>query len=237
MQKFIPIALFAILVVGCKGGDTTAATGGGAGSSVVKPSSDGSYTLKFNPKEGEKYTYVTQTSATGMDLEQTMTMFCEKVDGDNRTIITTIDAMKMNGNEPPAAAADSLKKMKIITTMDSSGKTLETKMEGAPAGMPAPDSPVAAFPTKAVKVGDTWDGSLKMGGTDVKANYKLTSVEGGTATIESMMEGLPMGMTMESPAITKIDLSTGMPISTSSKMKMKGPDGKDAEITSEMKRK
>jgi hypothetical protein len=239
MQKFIPIALLAILIVGCKGGDTTAATTGGGEASTTgaTASADGSYTFKLNPKQGEKYTYVTQGSAMGMSTEQTMTMTVEKVDGDKFTIVTTMDGMKVNGKEATGAAGDALKKLKITSVMDSTGKSLETKLEGAPAGTPTPETPMTAFPAKAVKVGDTWEGTTKMQGADVKVSYKLAKVEGNVATLESTMEGLPMGLTTDGPTIVEMDMATGMMISTTAKMKMKGPDGKEMAITSETKRK
>jgi len=242
MQKFIPIALLAILIVGCKGGETTAATTGGGeatatGTTDVKASADGTYTFKLAPKQGEKYTYVTSGNAMGMSTEQTMTMSVEKVDGDKVTIVTTIDGMKVNGKEATGAAGDALKKMKITSVMDSTGKTLETKLEGAPAGTPTPENPTTAMPSKPVKIGDTWEGSTKMQGAEIKATYKLAKVEGNVATIETTMEGLPMGLVLDGPTIVEMDMSTGMMISTKAKMKMKGPDGKEMVITSETKKK
>ncbi len=237
MKMFMPIALLAILIIGCKGGDTTAATGGGSGSSSPTASATGTYNIKLNPKQGEKYSYVMKTGATGMNMEMGLSMTCEKVEGDKFTIVSTIDSVKMNGKDLPAAAAEGITKMKTTNVMDSTGKMLETKLEGAPPGTATPETPMTSFPAGQVKIGDTWDGGMKMQGADVKVKYKLVKVDDNEATIESTIEGLPGGMVMDGPTITVVELSTGMVVSTTAKMKMKGPDGKDVSLSTNMERK
>lgn len=238
MQKLIPIAMLAVLLVGCKGGDSTAASGTTTtgGGTVSGGSSADSVTIKFAPKAGEKFQYAMNAAGTEMG----MTMTAEKVEGDKVTMVTTIDSMKINGSDAPAAVMDSIKKMRVITVQDSTGKSIETKIEGAPAGTPAPDSNSPSYPSGPIKVGDTWEGTLKMGGSEVKSSYKLTKIEdqGGkqVAVIESTTTGLPGGMTQDGPSITVVEVANGMPISTDSKMKAKGADGKEQVITTSMKR-
>ncbi|MBC8065226.1 MAG: hypothetical protein H7Y17_10375 [Chlorobia bacterium] len=240
MQKFIPIALMAILIVGCKGGDTTASTGGGESTTGGAMSADKSITLKMAPKQGEKYSYV-MTSSGAASTEMGMTMTAEKVEADKITLVTTFDSMKMNGTDAPAAVMDAMKKMKVITEMDSSGKSLSTKIEGAPAGTPTPDASSTTYPTTPIKVGDTWEGTVKMSGTEMKTKYKLAKIEtvGGmeVAVLESTTEGMPAGASQDGPTVTSVEIATGMPVSMMTKMKMKGADGKETVSTTEMKRK
>jgi len=233
MQKFLPIALFAIMIIGCKGGDTTAATGGGAAAG-----SGTTYTLRMNPRQGEKYAYmVTQTGPQTMEMG--MTMACEKAENGKFTMVTTFDSLKMDGKEAPAMVMESMKKMKMTTVTDSTGKTLETKVEGAPAGS-TPDSSNPSYPSGPVKIGDTWTGTSKVGGKEVNYTYKLASVanEGGSevATLEATATGLPEGATIEGPMVVKIDVGSGMPVSMKLTTKSKGADGKDITSTMEMKR-
>lgn len=223
MQKFISLIALAIFAIGCKGGDTTAATTGGettgsATTGTSAPAGD-TVTLKLNPTQGETYNYVITSEVMGQKNNTEMSMKCEKVEGDKITMVTTVGSIK------------------ITTVSDTTGKVQDTKVEGAPAGTPAPETNSLAFPAGPIKVGDTWDGSMKMQGTEIKAHYKLAKVEDGVATIESTMEGLPATITLDGPGVTQLDLKTGMPISTLTKMKMKGPDGKEMAIVSEMKKK
>lgn len=217
---FLSVALI-LVVIGCKGG--------------------GAVSLKYAPKVGEKYSYLLSTSAMGQSSEMGLTMTCESEKDGKYTVITTYDSMKINGKDAAAAIMDPLKKMKMITVNDSTGKTLETKVEGGPPGSPAPQSNSSmSYPTKDIKVGETWEGKTKSGGADVTAKYKLAKVEkvGGkdAAYVDMEMTGLPDGASLDGPATNIIDLESGMPISMSMKMKMKSPDGKDAIITVEMKR-
>lgn len=234
MHKFFPIAVIAMLLIGCKGGDTTAATTGGGGGT------DKAYTLKMNPKQGEKYAYMITQKSGEQNMEIGMTMTCEKAEADKFTMVTTFDSMKMNGQDAPAMVMDSMKKMKMITVTDSKGKSLETRVEGAPAGTPTPDSSNPSFPPGPVKVGDTWDGSAKVGGSDVKYQYKLASVgnEGGmeVATLEATATGIPEGGSFDGPMVVKIEVATGMPVSMSMKTKSKDPTGKEVSSSMEMKR-
>ena len=232
MHKFLPIALVAMFLIGCKGGDTTAATGGAAASP------DTTFTLRMNPKQGEKYAYlVTQTGPQTMEIGMTMT--CEKAEAGKFTMVTTFDSLKMDGKEAPSMVMDAMKKMKMTTVTDSTGKTLETKMEGAPAGT-TPDSSNPSYPSKPVKVGDTWSGTSKVGGKDVNYTYKLASVanEGGVevATLEATASGLPEGSTLDGPMVVKVDVDSGMPVSMKLTTKSKGADGKDVTSSMEMKR-
>lgn len=242
MRKFIPLVFVAVLAFGCKGGDGSTAvqsTGGTTtGGSTAAPSADGTYTLKLSPKEGDKTSYDFTMDAGPVKMAMGMNMTCTKAETNKYTMVSTFDNIKMsmNGKDAPAAATDQMKNMKVTAVMDSTGKTLSSSIEGAPAGSQAPEMSGTAFPDHPVKVGDTWDGTTKMSGTEVKAHYKLAKVEGNTATLEITMEGLPGGMTSDGMT-TEIDLTTGMAISMHSKMSMKGPDGKDMGMTMEMKRK
>jgi hypothetical protein len=233
MQKLIPVALLAILLVGCKGGDSTAAGGTTTGSGTA---SGESVTLKLNPKEGEKYSYM--LNAAGNEIGMSMT--AEKVEADKITTVITFDSMKMNGTDAPAQVMDAMKKMKVTQVQDPTGKTLDVKMEGAPAGTPPMDTNSPSLPSGPVKVGDTWEGTSKLQGTEIKSKYKLAKIEtqGGkqVAVIESTTEGLPGGMVQDGPAITTIEVATGMLMGMESKMKVKGPDGKEQTVSTSMKR-
>jgi len=243
MQRFLTLAALAALAIGCKGGDSNSTMSQGSSSTTASTSSSstvsGPVTLKYAPKQGEKYSYL-MTASGAASTEIGMTMTCTKVEGDKSTVETTFDSMKMNGQEPPASVLDSFKKMKVITVTDSHGKSLETKVEGAPAGMPTPGSGSMAYPANPIKVGDTWDGTQKMGNTELKSKYKLAKVETvdgkEAATIEVTVEGLPSGITADGPTIYVVEVATGMPISSTSKLKMKGTDGKEVVQTTEMKR-
>ncbi len=217
MQKFIPLALVALLAIGCKGGEeggtTAAGTTGSTTGTTVAPSADGTYTFKFAPKEGEKTSYVmTMDAGASMNMSMGMTMACEKAEADKFTMVSTFDDIKMSigGKEAPAAATDMMKKMKVTSVMDGHGKAISTSVEGAPAGTRAPEVSGTVFPDKPVKIGDTWEGTTKMSGAEVKATYKLAKVDGNIATLEVTMGALPGGMTTDGPATTEIDMSTGM---------------------------
>jgi len=230
MRKFIPLAFVALVAFGCKGGDS--------GSTAITPSSDGSYTLKFSPKEGQKDSYELNANVGPAKLTMAMTLACTKVDGDKYTIVTTIDDVKgtANGQDMPAAIVDSMKKVKATAVMDSTGKTLSTQVEGGAPGQ-VPDAGGMNFPAKPVKVGDTWEGVTKSNGAEVKAQYKLTKVEGNIATIESTLAGLPASITPDGPVVSQVDMTNGSLVSVTSKMTMKGQDGKENAMTVEMKKK
>ena len=76
---------------------------------------------------------------------------------------------------------------------------------------------------------------------ELKSKYKLAKVETvdgkEAATIEVTVDGLPSGITPDGPTIYVVEVATGMPLSSTSKMKMKGADGKEVVQTTEMKRK
>ncbi|MBN9501444.1 MAG: hypothetical protein J0H02_06700 [Armatimonadetes bacterium] len=235
MHKILPMALIAILAIGCKGGESTMSTSGGGAASP-----DATYTLKFAPKEGEKRSYEMTMVGGPVDIKLGMNMECTKVDGDKATMVSTYDNvdMKIQGKPAPAQATEMLKSMKVTQTMDSTGKTIDTKVEGGMGGNEgAPEMNGMALPAKPVKIGDTWDGETKVSGQTVKAHYKLTAVDGNIATLEVTMDGLPGGATLDGPMISKIDLNNGMTESMDMKMKEKSPDGKENVMAISMKKK
>lgn len=239
MQKFIPIALLAILIVGCKGGDTTAATTGGSTGTAATgstPSADKTFTFKFAPKAGDKFSYGMKVDGgPQQQMEMGMTMVCDKVEGDKSTLTMSIDSMKMNGADAPAAVLDAMKKSKTTMEMDSTGKTLSVKSDTP--GATTSGFAGASFPTKAVKVGEEWEGTSNAGGKETKAKYKLASIEntGGKelAVLEVTPEGMT-GVTLDGPMIVKIDVANGMTHSMSMKGKTKDGTGKDIPMSMEM---
>lgn len=239
MQKFIPIALLAILIVGCKGGDTTAATTGGSTGTATTgstPSADKTFTFKFAPKAGDKFSYGMKVDGgPQQQMEMGMTMVCDKVDGDKSTLTMSIDSMKMNGADAPAAVLDAMKKSKTTMEMDSTGKTLSVKSDTP--GATTSGFAGASFPTKAVKVGDEWEGTSSAGGKETKAKYKLASIEnvGGKelAVLEVTPEAMA-GVTIEGPMIVKIDVANGMTHSMTMKGKTKDATGKEVPMSMEM---
>jgi len=236
MNKFFPIALLAVLILGCKGGETTAATTGGGSTTALAGQI---YNFKFSPTQGEKYRYSMKVVSQGRTVEQGFTIACEKAEGGKFTMVTSIDTFKMDGKDVPASVFQSLKNMKSTAIMDSTGKTLESKTEGAPGGVSA-DTPTPSLPTKPVKIGDTWEGTAKIGGQEVKYSYKLTGVgnEDGkeVATIEAMTSNIPGGGSLDGPMVLKVELATGMPYSMTMKSKSKDPSGNDVSATMEMTR-
>lgn len=238
MQKFIPIALLAILVVGCKGGDSTAATGGSAGttSSNTSVSADKTYTFKLAPKQGDKFSYAMKVDGgPQQQMEMGMTITCDKVEGDKSTLTMAIDAVKMNGQDAPASVLEAMKQATTTMEMDSTGKTLSVK-----SAMPGGQNQGligASFPPKAVKVGDEWEGSTNASGKESKAKYKLASVESAGGKELAVLEVTPEDvekLTLDGPIIVKVDVANGMTHSLSMKGKNKGPDGKDIPMTMEM---
>lgn len=235
MQKLIPVALLAILLVGCKGGDSTAAGGTTTGGSTS--SGDKTYTLKLNPKEGDKFDYTMNMDAAGQKMEMEMSMVCDKAEADKYTLTMSVGNVKMNGAEAPAAVAEAMKKAKTTMVMDSTGKTLEVKSEG---GAQGGSFSGASLPTKPVKVGDEWEATSNVGGKDMTAKYKFARVEneGGKeiAVFEVTTTGME-GATLEGPITYKVDTSNGMTYGMSMKAKGKGPDGKEMISSVEMKQK
>jgi hypothetical protein len=164
MQKLIPVALLAIFLVGCKGGDTTAAGGTSTGGAT----GDKTYTFKLSPKEGEKFDYTMAMDASGQKMEMDMSMVCDKVEADKSTLTMTIGNVKINGQAAPPTVADAMKKAKTTMVMDATGKTLEVKSEGGGQGG---NFSGASLPTKPVKVGDEWEATSNVGGKDMTAKY------------------------------------------------------------------
>lgn len=236
MYKFIPIIFAAVIAVGCQSSDSTvtdkgaSTTGGGA--------APASYTFKLAPKAGEKFVYdmsVDGGPAQGK-MEMSMTMACEKVEGDNITMTMGLDSMKMGGKEAPADVLEMMKKSKTTMVMDSTGKTISSKTEGGSGA--SSDFAGAQFPTKALKIGDTWEAESGAGSNKTKATYKLVSVnkEGGKdiATLEVTPETVPNGR-LDGPMIVKVDVANGMTVQMSMKMIAKGADGKETPSSMEMK--
>ena len=235
MHKFIPIALTAIILVGCKGGETTSATTGGGASTPAATSANKSYTFKLSPKEGDKFSYVMKIDG-GPDqkMEMDVSMLCEKVEGDKSTLVMSLDGMKMNGEAPPAAVLEAMTKAKTTMEMDSTGKTLSTKSDN-----PGQTQSFAgaSFPTKPVKVGDEWEGVSGAGGNETKATYKFATVESVGGKEIAVFEVTPEAMdsiTLDGPIIVKVDTANGMTHSMSMKGKTKGADGKESSVSMEM---
>ncbi len=237
MQKFIPIAALAILLIGCKGGETTAATGGGTGGGNVAAEGK-TYTFKFAPEQGKKYSYAMNIDGgPSQKIEMGMTMDVTKVEDDKSTLVMTMDSMKMNGSDAPAAVMDSMKKMKTTMVIDSTGKTVSSTTEGAPAGS-SQNFSGASFPTKPVKVGDTWEGVSNAGGKETKATYKFARVENAGGQEVAVFEVTPQnleGVTLSGPMLVMVNVNDGMTNSMTMKGTAKGADGKDTPVTMEMK--
>lgn len=235
MQKFIPIAALAILLIGCKGGDTTAAGGTGGGGSVAAGKT---YTFKFAPTAGEKYSYdMIIDGGANQKMEMGMTMTVDKVEAGKSTLTATIDSVKMNGTDAPAAVMETMKKAKTTMEIDSTGKTVSSKTEGM-AGASGQSFTGASFPDKAVKVSDEWEGVSNAGGKETKAKYKFASVDNVGGKEVAVFEVTPdniEGLTLDGPIIVRVDTANGMTQGMSMKGKAKDGTGKESPVSMEMK--
>jgi hypothetical protein len=235
MQKFIPVAILAALLIGCKGGETTSVEGGtpSGGAATGK-----TYTFKLAPKQGDKFVYTMSINGgPSQQMEMGMTMNVDKVENGQSTITMSLDSMKMNGTDAPAAVLDAMKKSKTVMVIDESGKTISSKTEGAPSGSSQSISG-ASFPANPVKVGDSWEGTSNAGGKETKAKYTFVRVEnvGGkeVAVFEVVPQGIE-GLTLDGPMTVMVDVDNGMTRSMSMKGKAKGPDGKENPVSMDMK--
>lgn len=134
-----------------------------------------------------------------------------------------------------------IKKVRNISEMDASAKTLSTKTEGAPPGTPEQKTTNGvSFPSGPVKVGDTWEGTSTSNGKDMKVQCKLAGVSTVDGKEIATIEATPdtqVGMTLDGPLNIQIDLANGMTYSMTMKGTAPGPDGKPMQVMMEMKQK
>lgn len=231
--SILGFAVLAMALAGCaKGEDGSMAAGGDAAGGGAKAAANEAIELKYQPKEGETYKY---TMAMNMeqgdqkvDVTADMTMKATKVEPNKITMENTIK-MKMKAGDQTM----DMPEQKMTTVSDSTGKTLEQTGAGASAGNMA----AASYPTKPIKVGDTWTAEQKQNVQTVTANYKLVAVEDKNgmkaAKIETTMGGLPEGFTLDGPMVMWVEVATGLPIEVS--MKGKGANNQGS-MTMTMKR-
>lgn len=215
MKKLFPIAMLAMLLVGCsKGTDSTSST-----ATTDKPSTStesGAYDLKINVKKGEVYTYVMNMEATSpqaMKMDMTMTMTVADATDGKSMLETRITGANMNGAPFPAPQLEAMTKMVVKTTMDERGKVLDTKIEGSPdPNANSGSSNSVSFPDKPVKAGDTWTGETEVNGKKVNADYTFIGAEDvdGKQMAHIQADVKSDAMKFDGPLQYWVELSNGM---------------------------
>jgi len=191
------------------------------------------YTLKLKPVLGKTYTLLTSLSG-GMAMSVTMSMKAIKETGSHVVLQCRITDMSMNGKSLMAQAPQ-LKSMLLTMTEDSSGHLVGTDVSGVDPKMvnaiktQEGSGNFASFPTKPIKIGDSWAGEYTSNGQKLKATYKFASI--GTdrglkvANLVVNIQGSAAGATFNNPLKMSVELSTGMLVESSFSLTM----GKQSE--------
>ena len=180
MKKLFPIAMLAVLLVGCsKGTESTSSA-----TTIEKTSTStesGAYDLKINVKKGEVFTYVMNIEATSPSpskMEMTMNMGVADVAEGKIKFETKITGMNMDGATLTAPQMEAMSKIVVKTTMDERGTVLESRVEGSPdPNANSGSNNSVSFPDKPVKPGDKWTGETEVSGKKLKAVYTFVAVE------------------------------------------------------------
>ncbi len=182
--------------------------------------------LRIKAKQGQKFNYLMTvdggSGAQTMKMSMQMNMKIAGATKNQVTIHSTIGTTSMNGQPMPAAAAEQLKKLLIVTTMDELGRVLKSETRGVPGmtgnGMEGSSVP---FPATPVTVGSTWSGKSTFQGKKYDTSYKVIrfkSVLGRpAAVIHATPKGIPQ-LKLSEPIVFSVELASGFPIS----MNMKG---------------
>jgi hypothetical protein len=174
--------------------------------------------LRIKAKTGQSFKYAMDIqSGASMKMGMTMNMKIAKATANEITVNSTMGNMVMNGQPAPAAAADMIKKMLVVTVMDPRGRILKTETKGIP-GMTgaANQGSSVPFPQAAVRIGGTWSGEANIQGQKVKTNYKLIAVKPVMGKQAAVIHATPIGMTSfkpNGPIVFSIELATGFPLS------------------------
>ncbi len=182
----------------------------------------GAQLLRIKAKPGQVMKYVMDmqsgTSSQSMKMGMGMTMKVAAVKNGQWTIHSTIGNVTMNGQPAPAAATEQLKKMLMVTVMDSRATVLKSETRGI-AGMPNNSQGTSVpFPKNPVKVGSTWSGSASIQGQKVETSYKLIAFKPVNGKAAAVIHATPKGMAnfkTNGPIVYSVELATGFPLSMS----------------------
>jgi hypothetical protein len=184
--------------------------------SIAQPA----YLLRVKAKPGQAFKYQMNidqgpTAKIGMQ----MTMKAVKVEKGLTTLNTTMGSFTMNGQPAPAAIADQMKKMLIVSVMDARGRTIKTEIKGVP-GAPATANQgnTVPYPEKPVRIGGTWSADADFQGQKLKTTYKLIAVKSVSGKQAAVIHAVPTNMPNfkpDGPIVFSVELATGLPISMS----------------------
>ena len=162
-------------------------------------SAQSSQLLRIKAKPNQVFKYVmdiqTGTPSQSMKIGMGMTMKIAGVKNGQYTINSTIGNVTMNGQPAPPAASEQLKKMLMVTVMDSRARVLKSETRGVQ-GMPSGNNQGTSipFPEKPVKVGSTWSGKANIQGQTVETNYKLIAFKPVNGKSAAVIHATPKGM-------------------------------------------
>jgi hypothetical protein len=189
--------------------------------------------LRLKTKSGQVFKYTMKMQGSGpqaMNMAMQMNMKVAAVKNGQVTMNTTMGNITMNNRPLPPQAAAQLKKMLIVTVMDSRGRVLKTETKGVP-GAPSgggTEGSSVPFPEKAVRIGQSWTGDATIQGKKVKTSYKLvgfkTIAGKSAAVIHATPQDMPQ-MKLDGPIVFSVEIATGFPLS----MSMSGSVGGGAQ--------
>ncbi|MBC8065227.1 MAG: hypothetical protein H7Y17_10380 [Chlorobia bacterium] len=179
--------------------------------------------LRIKTKAGQSYSYLMTVQqgagAQSMKIGFQMTMKIAKVQSGQFTMNTTMGEVTMNGQPAPPAATVQLKKLLVVSVLDSRGRILKSETRGVPGMSDAANQGSSVpFPEKAVKVGGTWVGEADIQGQKVKTTYKLIAFKPVAGKQAAVIHAVPSGMknfVVKGPIVFSVELATGFPLSMS----------------------
>lgn len=217
MKKVFGFLLLSVIAAGCSGG----------GDTLSGVASNEPITLAINVKPGDSWTYVMNIVAQTGTLTQnvTMEMNSKVISAEPNKFVfeNGTGDMTIDGKAPAPEVLVVLQKMKVFVTLDSKGKAISTRLEGAPPGTPIDSGQQSVpFPDHPIKPGDSWEGETSLRGEKVKGKYKFVAVEEVSgkraAKIEAAIETSQIAM--DKPMLFWIDIASGMAV----KMEMSGTE-------------
>jgi len=215
MTKFRPLAL-SLSVLGCAASTVA----------VAQPT----YRLRMNLKPGQTFVYRMNmdmaSSGQQRKMGMKMAMKATAVNAGKTTMKTTFLEFTQDGRPAPAETMKALSKMYVVSVLDETGKTLSTKMVGAPAGTPAPANGTSTvYPARALRVGDTWSAMVDMQGRKVQTKYRLAQVGSFAGRKAAKLEArpnIPGQSGPPQPMIVWVELASGMPLHVDANMLIGG---------------
>lgn len=183
-------------------------------------------TLRFSPVPNKLYTYrmAVGTIANGktnpmMDMRMTMRAGAPKAS--KIQMETRLLGMTMMGRPLPEAQAAQLKNFRVVSTHDArTGKVLSQKVYGAPAGTNIGSGTSVTYPTRALKIGDSWTGISEVQGRKIPAKYTLRKIGSYKGTPAVFVEAASAAT--PKPIGLWIERSSGLPLSMDFTMPVQG---------------